>query len=89
MSGGNQRRPEVEPQLIVPPTAAEQLAALEAARDRERAAIQDLEADLQKAAGGRAALNAAERFKRTVALGFSLGALLVVGLLALLAELRR
>ena len=97
MSGRNEGKPGVEPRatttpavtLTVPATAAERLAELEAARDRERAAIQDLEADLRKAAGGRPVLNAADRFRRTVVLGFSLGALIVVGLLALLAELRR
>jgi hypothetical protein len=86
VSGRNDGRWDVEPELSVPLTAAERLTALEAARDRERATIQDLEADLRKAAGGR---KAAGRFRGTVVLGFSVGALLVTGLITLLAVLRQ
>ena len=93
MSGRTQGTPEIEaqptPALTVPPTAAERLAALEAERERERAAIQDLEADLRKASDGRARLNAAGRFRQTVLLGFGLGAAIVAGLITLLSVLRR
>jgi hypothetical protein len=91
VSGRNEGRPDPEPQLpalTVPPTAAERLAGLEAERDRERAAIQDLQADLRKAARGRSLLDEGGRFSRTVVMGFSLAAVIVGGLIILLAELR-
>jgi hypothetical protein len=93
VSGRSKGTPDVEPQLTaaltVPPTAPERLAALEAERDRERAAIQELEADLRTAAGGRPVMDAAERFRRTVALAFGLAAAIVGGLIALLFGLRQ
>ena len=89
MSGKADGRSEVELGLTVPPTAAERLAALEAERDRERAAIQELEANLRKAGGGRPVMDAAERFRRTVALAFGLAAVIVGGLIALLVGLPR
>jgi hypothetical protein len=89
VSGRREGTPEVEAQLTVPPTAAERLAALEAERDSERKAIQELEADLRKAGGGRPPMDAAERFRRTVALAFGLAAVIVGGIIALLAGLRR
>jgi hypothetical protein len=62
---------------------------MEAERDRERGTIEALEGDLRKAAGGRARTREQGRFRRTVVLGFSLGVTIVVGLILLLAEIRR
>jgi hypothetical protein len=81
VSGKAEGAPDVEPHLTLPPTAAERLAALEAERDRERAAIRDLETKLAEAAVGRALLNESGRFRGMVVLGFSLSATLLFGIL--------
>lgn len=73
VSGKGEGAPDVEPHLTLPPTSEERLAALEAERELERAAIQDLEATLRDAVGAGVITNERARFRRSVFLGFVLG----------------
>jgi hypothetical protein len=67
------------PRLRIGPTPAERLAALETERDRERAAVSDLEAKLRILSAKRAVANERGRYRRTVGLGFILGLVGLIG----------
>lgn len=64
--------PNLARSLNLPPTADERLEALEAERDREQAAVRDLEQGLKEAAASRAVLDERGRYRRTVRLAFVL-----------------
>jgi hypothetical protein len=85
VSGEIERVPEVEPQLTLPPSAAERLAALEAERGRELAAIQELEGKLREAAACRELMNERGRFRGMIPLGFFLGLAMVTVFVVLLS----
>jgi anti-sigma factor RsiW len=78
VSGRSEGTPDVEPHLTLPPSAAERVAALEAERDRERAAIKELEAKLAEAAANRAVIDERNRFRGMIPLGFFLGVMFVI-----------
>jgi hypothetical protein len=79
VSGRIEGTPDAEPQLTLPPAAAERLAELEAERERELAAIQDLEEKLRVADEGRTLMNERGRFRGMIPLGFFLGVMFVIG----------
>jgi len=85
VSGKFEGAPELGPHLKLPPTAVERLAALEAERERERAAIQDLEAKLREAGAGRTLMNERGRFRGMIPLGFLLGVMVVIGFVVFLS----
>jgi hypothetical protein len=78
VSGRIEGTPDVEPHLTLPPSAEERLAELEAERERELAAIRDLEARLRVADEGRTLLNERGRFRGMIPLGFFLGVMFVI-----------
>jgi hypothetical protein len=81
---GTENEPSLALSLNVAPTSDERLAALEDERDREQAAVRDLEARLAEAVANRSALNERARFRRTLLVTFVLGVLgLVFGFFAL------
>ena len=75
----------MEPHFTLPPSAAERLAALEAERDRERAAIRELEEQLRETAASRTVMNERGRFRRMIPLGFFLAVMTVIGLAVFLS----
>jgi hypothetical protein len=78
VSGSNEGPPDVEPQLTLPPAAAERLAELEAERERELAAIRDLEARLREVDEGRTLMNERGRFRGMIPFGFFLAVMFVI-----------
>ena len=74
---------------MLPPSAAERVAALEAERAREWAAIRELEANLREAAANREVRNERSRFFAVIPLGFSVGLVTVVGLMWLWSVMGR
>jgi ferric-dicitrate binding protein FerR (iron transport regulator) len=62
----------------------ERLEALESERDRERAAVRELEAKLRELAANRAITNERGRYRRAVGLAFILGLVGLIGALYLL-----
>jgi hypothetical protein len=85
VSGRIEGTPDAEPRLTLPPAAAERLAALEDERERELAAIRDLETRLREADQGRALMNERGRFRGMIPLGFFLGVLFVIGFVVFVA----
>ena len=72
------------PRLRIGPTPMERLEALELERDRERAAVRELEEKLRTLAANRAVANERGRYRRTVGLGFIFGLVGLIGGLYLL-----
>jgi len=76
--------PSLAASLRVAPTSDERLAELEAEREREQAAVRDLETKLAEVATSRSLLNEQARFRRAVLTTYVLAVLgLVFGFLTL------